>query len=252
MLMEADAKLCMQALIIYLLLPLLDCDLLPTTVAPMIGPTAAEFRIVYWTENLGSVVFQDVSLDCEALKAGLTPNDIFIIEMCCGSAFLQRLQRFGVNFSQSERVHSETVRSRQFLVSLIRYQKKGAGIATSIRFEIQRCSLILLEAYRSKQGTRPLFDFRFDAFKGRFGGCMTALSGECNASISVNHFNFDLKEWESTVEVVNIDVSVEQMPNELVSSDVLLLEKCRDRSLTLSLAAACECFNKRNRGYERD
>ena len=46
---------------------------------------------------------------------------------------------------------------------------------------------------------------------------MTALSGECNASISVNHFNADLTEWESTIEPVNIDVSVEQMPDELVS-----------------------------------
>lgn len=55
---------------------------------------------------------------------------------------------------------------------------------------------------------------------------MTALSGECNASISINHFNFDLKEWESTMEVVNIDVSVEQMPNELVSSCVVWLERC--------------------------
>ena len=203
-----------------------EFDLLPTTVAPMIGPTAAEFRIVYGTENLGSVVFQDVSLDCEALKASLTPNDIFIIKSVVDSIY-QRLQRFGVNFPQSDlALHSQDVRPRRFLVSLIRYQKKGAGIATSIRFEIQRCSFVLLEAYRSKQGTRPLFDFRFDAFKGRFGGCMTALSGECNASISINHFNFDLKEWESTMEVVNIDVSVEQMPNELVSSGVVWLERC--------------------------
>jgi len=191
----------------------------PAEVAPMIGPTAAEFRIAYGTENLGSVVSQDVALDCEALKASLTPNDIFIIKSVVDSIY-QRLQRFGIDASRTDGVrHSKTKRSRQVLTSLIRYQKKGTGIATAIRFEIQNFSFVLLEPYRSKQGTRPLFDFSFNEFKGRFGGCMTALSGECNASISVKHFNFDLAEWESTVEPVNIDLSLEQMPNELVSEE---------------------------------
>jgi hypothetical protein len=195
---------------------------LPRKVAPMIGPTAAEFRIVYGTENLGSVVSQDVSLDCEALKASLTPNDVFIIKSV-GDSIHQRLQRFVTNNSACEGdARSQKARPSKFLQSLVRFQRKGAGIATAIRFEIQQVSFVLLEAFRSKQGTRPLFDVRFNAFKGRFNGCMTALSGEWNASISVNHFNADLAEWEGTVEPVNIDVSVEQMPDELVSNSAIL------------------------------
>jgi hypothetical protein len=186
----------------------------PSKIAPMIGPTAAEFRIVYGTENLGSVMSQDIALDCEALKASLTPNDIFIIKSVVDRV-MQRLQKFQAD----EQLHSltDTNRKRKVLSSLIRYQKKGTGIATNIRFEIQRFSFVLLEAYRSKQGTRPLFEFCFDEFKGSFDGCMTALSGECSAVISINHFNFDLAEWESTMESVDIDLRLEQMPNELVS-----------------------------------
>lgn len=186
----------------------------PSKIAPMIGPTAAEFRIVYGTENLGSVMSQDISLDCEALKASLTPNDIFIIKSVVDRV-IQRLQKFQAD----GQLHSlnGTKRKRKMLSSLIRYQKKGTGIATTIRFEIQRFSFVLLETYRSKQGTRPLFEFCFDEFKGRFDGCMTALSGEGGATISVNHFNFDLAEWENTIEPVDIDLTLEQMPNELVS-----------------------------------
>lgn len=189
----------------------------PKEVPPMVGPTGAEFRIVYGTENLGSVMSQDVSLDCEALKASLTPNDLFIMKSVI-DRIMQRLQSFGLH-TQVEPSHLAMVNKqprRRMLSSLIRYQKKGTGIATGIRVEIQRFTFVLLEAFRSKQGTRPLFDFSINEFKGRLGGCMTALSGECGASLSVKHFNYDLAEWESTVEQVDIDLAVEQMPNEVV------------------------------------
>lgn len=43
------------------------------TQAPaMIGPTGLEFRVVSGTENMGCIVSQDVSLDCETLKSCLT------------------------------------------------------------------------------------------------------------------------------------------------------------------------------------
>jgi hypothetical protein len=228
-----------------------EFDRLSPKVAPMIGPTAAEFRIVYGTENLGSVVSQDISLDCEALKASLTPNDAFIIKSV-GDSIHQRLQRFVVSNSQCQGVmRSQARRPRRVLHSLVRFQRKGAGIATAIRFEIQHVSFVLLEAFRSKQGTRPLFDVRFSSFKGRFNGCMTALSGECNASISVNHFNADLNEWESTIEPANIDVSVEQMPDELVSDSQRFIVPSSILVL-ISFLAACERNDTRNYRYECD
>lgn len=38
----------------------------------MIGPTGLEFRVVSGTENMGCIVSQEVSLDCETLKSCLT------------------------------------------------------------------------------------------------------------------------------------------------------------------------------------
>jgi hypothetical protein len=191
----------------------------------MAGPTAAEFRIVYGTENLGSVMSQDIALDCEALKASLTPNDLFIIKSVV-DRILQRLHRYGFQPNKSEKLHSLTdnKKPQQVLKSLIRYQKKGTGIATGIRIEVQRLSFVLLEAYRSKQGTRPLFDLSCDDLKGHFKGCMTAISGECSASFSLNHFNVELNEWESVLEPVHVELSVGQMPDELVSIPYVL--KC--------------------------
>jgi hypothetical protein len=185
---------------------------LPAKLAPMIGPTATDFRVVYSTENLGSVVSQDFSLDCEALKASFTPNDLLLIASVVDTIY-ERLQRFGNLDATLLREYDPT---RQPMSSFVRYQKKGAGIATSIRFEIQLLSVILLEPYQSKQGTRPLFDVRFNDLKGRLRGCLTAISGDCNTSVSVNHFNFDLGEWESTIEHTELHLTLERMPNEMV------------------------------------
>jgi hypothetical protein len=48
----------------------------PDQAQPMIGPTGAELRVVYSTENFGCVVSQDLSLDCDALRACMTPSDL--------------------------------------------------------------------------------------------------------------------------------------------------------------------------------
>jgi hypothetical protein len=185
---------------------------LPSKLAPMIGPTATDFRVVYSTENLGSVVSQDFSLDCEALKASFTPNDLLLIASVVDTIY-ERLQRFGRHDLVTMR---ESHSARQPMSSLVRYQKKGTGIATSIRFEIQHLSVILLEPYQSKQGTRPLFDVRFNDLKGILRGCISALSGDCNTIFSINHFNFDLGEWESTMEHTEVHLTLERMPNEMV------------------------------------
>jgi hypothetical protein len=101
--------------------------------------------------------------------------------------------------------------------SRIWFKKKGTAIATSIRVEMQYSSFILLQAYRLKQGTRPLFDFNIKDLKGKFEGCMSALSGEYSAVVSLKHFNFQLSEWEHVIEPFNLSLTLDQMPDELVS-----------------------------------
>jgi hypothetical protein len=192
----------------------------PTHAPPMIGPTGAEFRVVYATENLGCVVSQDVSLDCETLKSCLTPNDIIIL-FSISRKMLERLRSFDIPGQpddvpcqqQQQQPHRSSKRST---LSLIRYQKKGTGIATRIRAEIHSFSFVLLRAYRSKYGATELLDFNMRRLKGKLEGCMSALSGDCSASVAVNFYNSEVGDWEYAVEPVTLVLTVDQMPNEVV------------------------------------
>lgn len=189
----------------------------PSELPPMIGPTGAEFRVVYATENLGCVVSHDISLDCETLKSCLTPNDMFILLNITGK-MLERLRTF--DFQNQDRQSNLPVRpgpSKRPALSFVRYQKKGTGIATRIRAEVHSFSFVLLRAYRSKYGATEFLDFNIRGLKGNLGGCMSALSGECNASFSVNFYNSEVADWEYAVEPFNVRLTVDQMPNELVS-----------------------------------
>jgi hypothetical protein len=183
---------------------------------PMIGPTGAEFRIVYATENLGWVVSQDISLDCETLKSCLTPNDMFIL-LNISRKMLERLRAFDIqNQEQSGNISSLPRPPKRSALSLILYQKKGTGIATRIRAEIQSFSFVLLRAYRSKYGATEFLDFNVQRLKGKLEGCMSALSGEVGGLFSVNFFNSDVADWEYAVEPFDVTLAVDQMPNELV------------------------------------
>ena len=184
----------------------------PAEVPPMIGPTGAEFRVVYMTENLGCVISQDVSLDCEALKICLTPND-FTIMSNISRSMIDRLKEISRPERKEASSRDGTVRS---LSSFLRYQKKGTGIATAIRIEILAVSFVLLKAYKSYLGSPEFLDFCLSDLKGRFEGCMSALSGETSAQLSINFFNTDASVWEYAMEPVQVSVEVDQMPNELV------------------------------------
>lgn len=183
----------------------------PAQAPPMIEPTGAEFRVVYSTESFGCVVSQDVSMDCEVLKSCLTPNDISIIINITRTMF-DRLRAFGTQ--QDVR---KSGKGKNMLSSLVRYQKKGTGIATRIRAEIQTFSFVLLRAYKSYFGAPEFLDFNIREAKGLFEGCISALSGDCSALVSVNSFNSDVADWEYAVEPFLLNIGIEQMPNELVS-----------------------------------
>lgn len=175
---------------------------------PMIEPTGFEFRIVYATENCGCVVSQDISLDCEAVKACLTPNDLAIIIRIARTMYDRSLAFTEIDLGSDK---------MSTLASLTRYQKKGTGIATRIRAEIQTFSFVLLKAYKSYSGAPEFLDFNIKTIKLVIEGCLSALTGECTSIISVNFFNSNVTDWEYAVEPFRLAIGMEQMPNELVS-----------------------------------
>lgn len=185
----------------------------PSVAPPMIGPTGCEFRVVYATENLGAVVSQDISLDCETLKSCLTPNDMMIL-LSISRKMLERLRSFEFN-GEPTNIPGQR-RQKRSALSMVRYQKRGTGIATQIRAEIHSFSFVLLRAYRSKYGATELLDFNVRRLKGRLEGCMSALSGDCHASLGVNFYNSEVADWEYALEPVNLTLTVDQMPNEVV------------------------------------
>ena len=190
----------------------------PTSqVGPMIGPTGAEFRVVYATENLGCVVSHDVSLDCEHLKSCLTPNDMSIL-VSIVRTMMERLRGVQDPYDNGEGSSgNKRKRTRDMLSSLLRYQKRGTGIATTVRVEVQTFSFVLLRAFRSKYGAPEFLSFNLRELKSRLGGCMSALSGEGTASISVDFYNSEVSDWEYAIEPFSVVLGVDQMPNELVS-----------------------------------
>ena len=186
----------------------------PAEASPMIGPFAAEFRVVYSTENFGSIVSQNIALDCGGINSCLTPNDAFIMVNIC-TKMLERLKAFG---SPPVKPGDERQRSQRAgpLASLIRYQKRGTGIATRIDVDIHSMSFVLLKAFKSMYGAPEFLGFHVVDFKGRLEGCMSALSGDCSALASVKVFNAEVWDWDFALEPFPILLKIEQMPNEMV------------------------------------
>jgi hypothetical protein len=181
-----------------------------------IEPTGAEFRCFYSTENSGSVVSQDISFDCDSVKSRMTPADITIMATIA-KTMIQRLRAGMIDASHGL--------ARKGFASLLRFRKKGSGIATRIRSEIQNISFVLLWAFKSQVGAPNFLDFRLSQAKATLEGCISALSGELGATISVNFFNTDIPGWEYVVEPFTVNVGAEQMPNELVSSSPFALRQ---------------------------
>jgi hypothetical protein len=203
----------------------------PAQAPPMIGPTGAEFRVVYATESLGCVVSQDISVDCEAIRSCLTPNDLSIM-IKVWQKMVERLRAFN-DPEPGDTTGQRGSQKMQPWSSLIRYQKKGTGIATSVRMEIHAFSFVLLRAYKSNFGAPEFLDFNVRELKVKLEGCMSALSGESSAVFSVNFFNPEVADWEYAIEPFPFSLGIDQMPNELVRIICCILSCPLSSSLTL-------------------
>jgi hypothetical protein len=126
-----------------------------------------------------------------------------------------RLRTFGAQSWSGGNMNDDD--RRPIASSIIRYQKKGTGIATRLRLEIQLLSFVLLRTYRPSIGVIPIFDVNVKALKGNVEGCMSALTGEISALVSTDFFNTELGDWEYAIEPFEMTLSIDQMPNELVS-----------------------------------
>jgi hypothetical protein len=81
---------------------------------------------------------------------------------------------------------------------------------------MQLFSFVLLRGFWSNVGAVPIFDLNIKALKGGVEGCLSALSGECNAVVSANFFDTEASDWEYVLEPFTTVLSIDQMPNELV------------------------------------
>lgn len=187
---------------------------IPTSeLPPMIGPTGAEFRMANGTENLGTAVSHDISVDCETLKSSLTPNDLSIL-VSIVSSMSKRLQ--GVHDYGNAAEGYSTATARKNPLAIAAYRKRGTGIATSIRMELHTFSFVVLRDFKTKYGAPEFLALNVIDMKARLGGCLSALSGSCNATISVDFFNAEVSDWEYAVEPFPLIISIDQMPSELV------------------------------------
>jgi hypothetical protein len=181
-------------------------------IPPMIEPTGAEFRVAYSTENFGCVVSQDISFDCESIRSCFTPNDISIVTNISWTMF-DRLRAFSTNPNPNNAAVAKTLSFNP----LIQYKKKGTGIATRVRAEVQILSFVLLRSYKSHYGAPEFLDFNIQEVKATLEGCLSALSGDMTGSIALNFFNSDARDWEYVLEPFPLTLGFEQMPNEIVS-----------------------------------
>ena len=186
----------------------------PSELGPMIGPTGAEMRLANTTEDLGRVVSHDISIDCESLKSSLTPNDLSILVNILGT-MRRRLRGVQDPSEDGTSDGSHTIHHSPF--SLATYQKRGKGIATDVRIELHSFSFVVLRDFKTKYGAPEFLALKLSNLKARLGGCVSALSGECSAIISLDFYNAEVSDWEHAVEPFPTKISVDQMPNELVN-----------------------------------
>ena len=187
-----------------------------------LDPSALEFRVVYATQNHGSVVSQDFTLHGDTAKSYASPSSILALRSI-GENMSRALSGRQESHETGAREKGTGASSRKQagIGSLVQYKKSGTGIATSMKWELDSISCAVSRPCtisRSACGDEiRLFDVVVDDVKGSLDGCVSALYGDVNASFSINYFRPDSLQWDSVVEPFHLHMTIEQMPNEIVS-----------------------------------
>jgi len=176
-------------------------------VPPIIGPFAAEFRLVSSTVDSGTVVSQDSSLDFDSVKASVTPRDLRILICVCQNITCKLQSIVARRSNENEKTSG--------ILSLFHYRKKGTAVAASIRLEVQPFSIVLLHSLKKSDNRKPLFDLK-GRIRGKLQGCASAMAGDIRCDLAVNFFNPTMSDWESVFEPSFFLIEVEQLPNEVM------------------------------------
>ena len=182
--------------------------------SPMVGPTGVEFRSVNKTEDLGVAISHEISLDCDDLKSCFTPGDFFVLISVLKTMSARLFQKSTSEISTSIRAQKSP------LNSIFKYRKKGSGVATSIRLQCHNVSFVLLRPYQSKIGAPQFLSCNINDFKMKLSGCVSAMSGDCSARVSIDCYNDVASSWEYAVEPCDMLLTIDQMPEEIVSQSV--------------------------------
>lgn len=189
-------------------------------------PSAFEFRAVYSTQNHGSVVSQDFSLHGDSAKAYASPSIIVAFRLIGDSMSQVFASREQKQTATGKRPKHPSSKKRVGIGSLIQYQKSGTGIATSMKWELDSISCVVSRPFETQRSTwsdgAQLFEVLINDAKGSLDGCVSALYGDVNATFCINYFRPGSQQWDYIVEPFQLNLSVEQMPNEIVSTLALV------------------------------
>jgi hypothetical protein len=104
------------------------------------------------------------------------PHDITVIL----SISRKVVEKLNAIQTASKPPEKNTKAIKGFLPSIVHVKEKGSGIATNIRFELNRFS------YSFDTGRRPFLDFRSDLMKLRLDGVAACLTGDFSAVVKLD------------------------------------------------------------------
>lgn len=159
--------------------------------APILRPTAIDFRVVWDIVGDGNVSSQSYFFNCEAMDWILAPHDTKVVT----SVVRKTLEKLDLSRTG---VHS-----------------KGSRIATQIRLVLQTLSITLTQPFTT--GMRPFIQLDANDVKVSLVGCIDAMNGEVVGETRVRFYN-PQNGFEDLVESNRLIVVVDQVPNELVVS----------------------------------
>jgi hypothetical protein len=202
----------------------------PSKLPPIIGPVAIDFRSVNDTENSGNVVSREISVTCGILKSCLLENDLRVMTEVIQQVVRQiRSFNSNPNCANGEGSIKQVRSSHSF-----QYQYKGSFIATTLKFQFEPFSFVLMRNAVNGDKIRPLFDLRGEAY-GKLEGCATALYGESRIDMSIYFFSDNTSDWEYIIEPSTILLDFEQQPNDTVSTLLVCLQLVSVNNIFLTI-----------------
>lgn len=176
----------------------------PSQLSPVLSPIAIDFRSVNSTQNSGIVMRREVSLSCDTLKSSFQVNDLRTLSKVT-EQLLKEIR--SIDYSTNDNNSCE---------QSLKGQERGSLITTSLKFQLQPFSFILLRNFRDRGVTCPLLDIRGEAY-GKVEGCSPTLYGESKIEMSLHFYSNNTSEWEYVIEPASIVIDFEQQLNHKVS-----------------------------------